>query len=244
MNKNNGRRTNVAILGGSGHGTVIADAVTQSDSLRLLGFLDGKLVPGEEVSGYRVLGHIEDVPTLVRTHKLGGLIIGVGDNWIRAKVVKAIRALAADIRFPNVFHPSAVVSPQIRCGEGNVALAGAVVNCGTSIGNFCILNTSCSIDHDCRLGDYVSVAPQACVGGNVSVGDYAAICLGARVIHQIHIGEHSVIGAGAVVLKHVPSHVTAYGTPARIVRSREVGDAYLAVAAEECDAVCNENQRF
>jgi sugar O-acyltransferase (sialic acid O-acetyltransferase NeuD family) len=238
------QKINVAILGGSGHGAVIADAVTQADSLNLVGFLDNRLVPGEEVSGHRVLGHIEDIPALVRTHELDGLIVGVGDNWIRGKLVAAIRELAPEIQFPNVFHPAAVASRQVTWGEGNVLLAGAIVNCGTTVGDFCILNTGCSIDHDCRLGDYASVAPQACVGGNVKIGDYSAVCLGAKVIHRVHIGEHSVIGAGSTVLKNVPALVTAYGTPARIVRSRDVGDAYLTVAAGECDAACNTNLRF
>jgi sugar O-acyltransferase (sialic acid O-acetyltransferase NeuD family) len=244
MSDNNGKKTNVAILGGSGHGTVIADALARSDSLRLLGFIDSRLVPGDDVSGHRVLGRVEDIPTLVHSHELDGLIIGVGDNWIRARLVETARTLAPGILFPNVFHPSAVVSRSTSWGEGNVVLAGAIVNCGATAGDFCILNTSCSVDHDCRLGDYVSVAPQACVGGNVRIGDYAVVCLGARVIHQIHIGAHTVIGAGSTVLRDVPSHVTAYGTPARVVRSREVGDAYLTVPAGERDAVCNENQRF
>jgi sugar O-acyltransferase (sialic acid O-acetyltransferase NeuD family) len=244
MSENDGKIMNVAILGGSGHGAVIADVVAMSDSLRLLGFLDGKLAPGDEVCGHKVLGHVEDIPALVRGQKLNGLIIGVGDNWIRARLASAVRSLAPDIQFPNVFHPSAIASCRASWGEGNVVLAGAIVNCGTTVGDFCILNTGCSIDHDCRLGDYVSVAPQACVGGNVTIGEYTAVCLGARIVHQIHIGEHSVIGAGATVLRHVPSRVTAYGTPARIIRSREAGDAYLTVAAGECEAACAANQRF
>ncbi len=223
----------VAVLGGSGHGAVIADAIEKAGALNLLGFLDGRLVVGEKVSGCEVLGHIEDIPTLMRRQNLGGLVVGIGDNWIRARLVAAVRAVAPQVRFPNVFHPSAVVAGRVAWGEGNVVLAGCVVNCGSTVGDFCILNTGCSIDHDCRLGDYVSVAPQACAGGNVEIGDYSALCLGARVIHQIRIGAHSVIGAGSTVMDHVPSRVTAYGTPARVIRPREIGDVYLATAAEE-----------
>ena len=244
MNRRVAEKMNVAVLGGSSHGAVIADAIERSASLRLLGFLDGKRGLGEKVSRYKILGSIEDVPALMRRQKLAGLVIGIGDNWTRAREVKAIRAVAPQIQFPNVFHPSAVVAGQVAWGEGNVVLAGCVVNCGSTIGDFCILNTSCSIDHDCRLGDYVSLAPQACAGGNVEIGDYAAICLGARIIHRIRIGAHTVVGAGSTVLKHVPSRVTAYGTPARIIRPRQIGDVYLATSDEECDAVSDWNERF
>ncbi len=225
---------NVAILGGSGHGAVIADAIEHANSLRLLGFLDGKLGSGEEVFGYKILGQLADLPTLTGRRELQGLVVGIGDNWSRAAAVKAIRKVAPQIRFPNVFHPSATVAGRVLWGEGNVVLAGCVVNCGATIGSFCILNTGCSVDHDCRLGDYVSLAPQACAGGNVDIGDYSAVCLGARVVHRIRIGPHSVVGAGSTVLKHVPARVTVYGTPARVIRPRKVGQAYLAATGGEC----------
>jgi sugar O-acyltransferase (sialic acid O-acetyltransferase NeuD family) len=244
MSRHVAEKMNVAVLGGSSHGAVIADAIERSASLRLLGFLDGKRELGEKVCRYKILGNVEDVPALMHRQKLAGLVIGIGDNWIRAREVKAIRAVAPQIQFPNVFHPSAVLADGVAWGEGNVALAGCIVNCGSTIGDFCILNTSCSVDHDCRLGDYVSLAPQACVGGNVEIGDYSAICLGARIIHRIRIGAHTVIGASSTVLKHVPSGVTAYGTPARIIRSREVGDVYLATADEECEGASDWNKRL
>jgi hypothetical protein len=34
-------------------------------------------------------------------------------------------------------------------------------------------------------------------------------------------------------MDHIPSRVTAYGTPARIIRPREIGDVYLATASGE-----------
>ena len=59
------------------------------------------------------------------------------------------------------------------------------------------------------------------------MGEYTAVCLGARVVHKIRIGPHTVIGAGATVLCDLPHHVVAYGTPARVVRSREESELYL-----------------
>jgi acetyltransferase-like isoleucine patch superfamily enzyme len=73
----------------------------------------------------------------------------------------------------------------------------------------------------------VSFAPHSCAGGNVGVDDCSAVSLGANIIHAIRIGAHTVVGAGATVLKDLPDHVVAYGTPARVVRSREAGERYL-----------------
>lgn len=106
-------------------------------------------------------------------------------------------------------------------------MAGAVVNSYSTVGEFCILNTNCSLDHDCRLGNFVSLAPNSCAGGTVEIGDFAAVCLGANVVHRIKIGANTVVGAGATVLKDLPANVLAFGTPARIIRERQPGEKYL-----------------
>ncbi len=106
-------------------------------------------------------------------------------------------------------------------------MPGVVVNCNVRIGEFCILNTNSSLDHDTTIGNYVSFAPKSCTGGGAAVGDYSAICLGTNVIDRITIGEHTVIGAGSTVLHNQPSHIVAYGTPARKINDRRPGDRYL-----------------
>ena len=106
-------------------------------------------------------------------------------------------------------------------------MAGVVVNCNTSLGEFCILNTNSSLDHDTRLGDFVSFAPNSCTGGGSVIGSYSAVCLGTNIVDRITIGEHTVIGAGSTVLHDQPSRIVAYGTPARKINDRQPGDRYL-----------------
>jgi len=61
-----------------------------------------------------------------------------------------------------------------------------------------ILNTACSVDHHCRVGDYVHIAPGARIGGEVTIGDRALVGLGAIVLPRVTIGHDAVVGAGAV----------------------------------------------
>ncbi len=177
--------------------------------------------------GYEVIGRDGDLPALIERQRLEGVVIAVGDNWRRSQVVASIRSMSLGIEFPNAIHPSAQIGKHVRMGCGNVVMAGAAVNSGTTIGDFCIMNTNCSLDHDCRLGSFVSFAPNSCAGGIVEVGDYSAVCLGANVIHQIRIGPHAVVGAGSTVLNDVSANSVVFGTPARKVRNRSEGDTYL-----------------
>ncbi len=106
-------------------------------------------------------------------------------------------------------------------------MAGAVVNPNSNIGRHCIVNTNSSVDHDNHIHDFASVGPGAVTGGGVTLGTYSAIGLGACVAESVRIGKNSVIGAGATVVRDIPDSVIAFGTPARVIRSRALDEPYL-----------------
>ena len=119
------------------------------------------------------------------------------------------------------------VGAGLRVGAGTVLMAGVVVNSDSRIGAHCILNTRASLDHDCIMDDFSSLAPGVTVGGVARIGMYSAVSLGANIIHGKNIGAHTVVGAGALVQKDIPDHCVAYGVPARVVRPRAEGERYL-----------------
>ena len=77
------------------------------------------------------------------------------------------------------------------------------------------MNTSCSIDHDNVVGDFVSVASAAHTAGNVTIEDDAFIGLGALISNRVTVGARATVGAGAVVLRDVAAGVTVVGNPAK-----------------------------
>jgi sugar O-acyltransferase (sialic acid O-acetyltransferase NeuD family) len=217
----------IAIIGGGGHGSVVADILEKLPQFTLAGFLDARLEPGTSIHGYEVLGQPDSLSLQILKHQLQGIVIAVGDNWTRGKLAEFVRTTSPEISFPTIIHPSAQLGKNVSIGQGTVLMAGVVVNCNVRIGDFCILNTNSSLDHDTRLADYVSFAPKSCTGGGATIGNYSAICLGTNVIDRITIGEHTVIGAGSTVLHDQPTCIVAYGTPARKAYDRQPGDRYL-----------------
>jgi sugar O-acyltransferase (sialic acid O-acetyltransferase NeuD family) len=217
----------VVVIGGGGHGSVVIDIIEKLPQFTLVGILDSKLTPGTHHLDYEVLGPPEAIQELVKNYNIQGVIIAVGDNWIRSKLVSAIQATDPTIQFPAAIHHTAQIGKNVSIGQGTVVMAGVVVNTNSKIGDFCILNTNCSLDHDSRVGDFVSFAPKSCTGGGATIGNYSAICLGTNVVDRITIGEHTVIGAGSTVLHDQPSCIVSYGTPARKTHDRQPGDRYL-----------------
>ncbi len=218
---------NIVIIGSSGHAKVIIDIVRQEGKFNIVGLLDSFRKVGEQTLGYPILGKEEDLPHLINAHALKGAIIAIGDNFIRSKVANRIQEISPNLSFVSAVHPSASIATEVTIGEGTVIMAGVSINPCSLIGRFCILNTNCSLDHDSMLADFASLAPGATTGGNCRIGQYSAISIRAVLIHGINIGEHTVVGAGSIVMKSIDSFVVAYGTPAKVIRTRKPGDKYL-----------------
>ena len=87
-----------------------------------------------------------------------------------------------------------------------------------TIGNYCIINTAASIDHECIIETGVHIAPGATLAGCVTVGKNTFIGAGATILPRITIGENVIIGAGAVVTKNILTNCMAYGVPAKIIK--------------------------
>ncbi|MDX2149181.1 MAG: NeuD/PglB/VioB family sugar acetyltransferase [Bryobacteraceae bacterium] len=215
------------IIGSGGHARSVLEVARAASVGEILGLLDRFREAGSERLGYRVLGGEADAARLAAECGVWGVAFGIGDNWGRAGSLRLLREAWPEAALPVLVHPFSSVAEDAEMGEGTVVMPGAVVRSGARIGRCALLNTGCSVDHDSVMGDFASLAPGARVGGGVRIGSYSAIGLGASVIHNVSIGEHVVVGAGAVVLKDLPDAVVAYGTPARVVRQRQAGEAYL-----------------
>ncbi len=215
------------LIGASGHAKVVLDVFERQGKHEILGFLDGRLEKGSSFMGYQVFGNesvlLEDQWQDITTE----FFVAIGDNWTRHLVVEKIRTMIPGAVFATGIDPSAIIGRDVRIGSGTVIMPGVVVNACSKIGDFSLLNTHSSLDHDAIIDDFSSLAPGVVTGGNVHVGKFSAIGLGAHIIHGIRIGEQVVVGAGTLVNKHLDAGKVYYGMPAKAIRTRVAGDKYL-----------------
>ncbi len=202
------------VYGAGRHGKVVADVVRAAGLPGFAGFVDDD--PAR--AGVGVLS-----AEVLEARRLSGdtlaVALGVGENSAaREALYHALKAKG--VCFPVVVHPSAVVAPSARLGEGTVVMAGAIVNPDARVGVGCIVNTGAVIEHDVVLEDFAVVAPNATTGGGSSVGRLSRLGLGAVLLPDVRIGRRVEVGAGAVVTRDVPDDVVAFGVPARAVRPR------------------------
>lgn len=217
---------NIVIIGSSGHSKVIIDIIESANELKIIGLCDQSRT-GEDTQGYKVLGKQEDLPELIRKHTIHGVIVAIGDNFIRSKVSAFIKKICPNLRFVSAIHPNASIGRDVKIGKGSVVMSGVIINSNSVVGESCILNTASSLDHDSNLEDFASLSPGVRTGGNCRIGKLSAIGIGATLIHNINIGEETIIGAGSTVLTNIESLVIAYGSPAKVIRARKSGEKYL-----------------
>jgi sugar O-acyltransferase (sialic acid O-acetyltransferase NeuD family) len=218
---------NIVLLGSSGHAKVIIDIVEKEGRYKVAGLLDSLRSVGEETLGYPVIGRETDLPQLIATHQLSGILIAIGDNHVRAQAAARVAELCPGLPLVSAVHPAAAIGKGTAIGAGTVVMAGAVVNPCCRVGRLCIVNTRASLDHDSAMADFSSLAPGAGTGGNCRIGSYSAVGIGAVLSHGVTIGEHCVVGGGSLVLRDIDPFCVAYGVPARKIRDRKEGDRYL-----------------
>jgi sugar O-acyltransferase (sialic acid O-acetyltransferase NeuD family) len=211
----------LVIVGAGGH-AVSAYNVALSAGFRVTEFVDAQQ-RGGKLLGTEIVGDLSEFADAGSLR----VFIAIGDNDRRCRVQDDLSARYPTISFPKLVHASAVISHFASIGEGTIVMPGSVVGPNTLIGRFCILNTRSAIDHDGAMGDGSSLAPGVSAGGRVNIGLRSAIGIGAVIKHDITIGDDCVVGASSYVNGNLPGNCVAYGTPAKIVRSRVRTDRYL-----------------
>jgi len=211
----------LVIFGSGGHAVSVAN-VALSAGYKIECFIDVKK-NGSDLLGYKIMG---DIAGLGNPDSFS-FAIAIGDNAEIETVYKDLVEKFPNLHFPPLIHTSAVISFFTEIGEGTVVMPKAVIGPSSKIGKFCLINTQASIDHDSVMFDYSSLAPGALTGGNVEIGLRSAISIGAIIKHGLKIGGDSVVGANSYLNKDLSNNQVAYGTPAKQVRVRKVGDGYL-----------------
>ena len=106
-------------------------------------------------------------------------------------------------------------------GKGIQLFPNSVVQIGSKIGDYSILNTGSILEHHCAVGNGVHIMPGATIGGNVTISNFVTIGMNATVMPKVNIEEGAYIGAGAVVTRDVKKNEVVAGNPAKFLKKIE-----------------------
>lgn len=182
-----------------------------------IGFLvDSKISAPSSIHGFPVL---RDSAWLT-AHPNTQIVIAVGSSVARFNIAARL-AREYSNTFATLVHPRAWVGQGVEIGSGTVVCAGALITTDVIIGNHVHINIGSTVGHDAVLNDFVTLNPSVNISGNVIVGSGSAVGTGSILIPHANVGEWSLVGAGSLVIKPLGANVTAVGSPARVIKTRQ-----------------------
>lgn len=214
----------IIILGAGGHAREIADVCmacnASGEDYHILGFIDeDRSNHGRLLNNFPILGDFSWFDSVDKSELF--VIAGIGDPALRRKII--VKALDKGLRFCNIVHPTAVVTPFVHLGKGVVIAAGCIFTNQIQVGEHVYFNLDTTVSHDAIVGDFCNINPGVRISGNVHIKQGCYIGTGVAIIQGVTIGEWSILGAGAVVVADLPANVTAVGVPAKVIKTREAG---------------------
>lgn len=208
----------IVIVGAGGLGREVEWLINrinkQEKKFNILGFLDDNKDADLKSSKLKVISNIDGISDLEDNVNI---VVAIANAKVRKAIVEKINSIKK-VKFPNIIDPSAVVDENMIIGEGNIICVSAILTVDIEMNNFNIINANCTIGHDAKLCNYVTLYPNVNVSGNVLVNDCVEIGTGTQIIQGKTIGRNSIIGAGSVVIRDIESDVTAVGVPTRILQ--------------------------
>ncbi len=212
----------VLIIGAGGQARIVYEILSYDRNVEVVAFVDNVIHGNDEqIMGIPVVGDHSVIPGL-RKDGVTGAIVAVGDNRIRAAHFEELKSMGLEPI--SAIHPSAIIAPSAKLGNGVTIAMGAIISTGARISSNVIINTGASVDHENRIEENASIGPRCSLAGRVTVKKGAQIGIGSVIREYLTIGENTIIGAGSVVLEDMPDNVVAVGTPAKVIKNRDEGN--------------------
>lgn len=175
----------------------------------VLGFLDDGVAAGD-YGAYRVLGQVADWLEYPQAQ----FVVAIGNPRTRRKVVSTMEQQGAP-SFATLIHPSVLMAKSNEIGVGCMVCAGTVFTVDFTLGKHVIVYTNCTLTHDDDIGDYVTLAPQVAVSGNVTLADGVEVGAAAVIRQGLTMDTGSMLGMGGVLTKDAAANQVYVGSPAK-----------------------------
>lgn len=204
-----GMSDTLIIAGAGGHAKVVADIAIHNGYNHIV-FLDDNIELLNKSLGFGIVqGSTQDIDQFA-----GDVFVAIGNPSSRGKLMDYYE-YEKKRNIVTLIHPSAVFSQDVIIESGVVVMPGVVINTSSKICRGSIINTCCSVDHDCCVDSFSHVAVGAHLCGNVKIGNNCWIGAGTTIINNVKITDDVIVGAGAVVLDDITEPGTYVGVPVR-----------------------------
>ena len=160
----------------------------------------------------------DDDIDILKKNNINHLALGIGNlsySWIEKLIIKYEKN---GFKFPSLIHPSSVISPLAKIGNGVIVMENAVIKHSSLIKKMSVINSLSLVSHDCTVGEYSYISPGVIIGAETDIGKNNFFGMNSKIINGgIKIGSNVYVGGGSMVINNLPSKVKVFGNPAKII---------------------------
>lgn len=206
----------IAILGGYGDGITISEFIEEIGEFEIIGYLNDFEKKDTIIGNYPVLETCDNWKKLPANCYF---------TFIMQRFLKMqerynkLKQLAIPLeKFANIIHPKAHISKSCKLGSsGIIVYPYATIYHSTIINNFCSIRSGANIGHDCILGEFNYVGPNAVLSGYTQTEEGVYIAPNATINSSISLKKFSMAGSNSVIYKNIDEYQIYQGNPARFI---------------------------
>ena len=205
------------IIGGAGHGSVIASCVNDNRvrynhlEWEVKGFCNDY---DSEVDGYPVLGKLSDIPNLLSSGYYFAWVIG--RNYKTKELFDSLSI--PDEKWATIIHQSAFIADSVQIKPGAFIMYNAYIAPRTTIGKCAMIKANTNIGHDVYIGALSHIAMGSTVVSFAHIGICANVAVSSTILAYKNIGNYSMLGAASLCTHDIPDGEIWIGSPASLFR--------------------------
>lgn len=214
-------RKPVLVIGGSGHGSVIASCIKDNIAYNpsyewdFAGYVNDF---ESSIDGYPVMGGTSDIARLASE----GYYFSWGIHLIaknKATIEAYNRISVPKDRLVTIIHHSSFIAEGVTLEPGCFVMYNSYIGPRTYIGEGTMIKANTCVGHDVKIGRLCHVAMGAIVGSYTEMGECADVAIGATILDKCKIGNCAIAGAGCMLTTDIPDNQIFVGVPAKYLRN-------------------------
>lgn len=211
----------VLIVGGKGSGqiamSIFEDSNIISNEWDIEGYLTDILNPGEKLGKHKVMGSTKEVLDYVNKgyYIHNALYFNAKDKKNRVDRFKKLNI--PEEANASCIHPTAIISPDVKIGEGVLINQNVLLQVGCDIKNYIHVYSNSLVGHDAIVKNYCTIAAHSIIGGRTLLSEGVHTGLNCSIREDIKIGQYAILGMGSVVINDVSAFNIVAGNPAKII---------------------------
>ena len=132
------------------------------------------------------------------------MAIGYDHLKTRFEIFKKCKELGYE--FPNLVHKTCVHEEDLKMGEGNLLLSGAVLDQSVTLGNLNVVDIGVLIGHNSEISDNNYISNGTLLSGYCFIGNHNFVGGHTSFVDHVKIGDHNFLNARSYIRKDLGDH--------------------------------------